>query len=679
MAKGKLPAEWEAMSHSARVRKAVEVGKKSRTDAKAERLLRDWRTGGFTQRLLATFACHGSRDSAALVVMTADPSRMIARIALSVLCDVGDDNSLLAALRAIAPKQAAKALFWLGRRRLRVVDHFVTERAEANDASAWPLVPLASPAVLDRFFADAAELGGEIFWRRLAVMHPARAATEIIARLNAATSPDGLLFWYARIVLAILSNSQPDTALTVVNALRRHMPLASIALHTLVGRRPIAIADLILSSTEAASVSFERVAHRLATARIIALFRRAAYYLGNPDRWLARLPAADREAIYRELAPVWTAVDGVVPVFILRRLPSALRAGEARRVLALPDLATRPLQQLPYAALLPWAEAREQVKLWLGHPEAENRAASLVALCEATRFQRTRLADLLELLTARKHEQDPVRLAFLGTLAVLPPGRWRAEHLPALAQVIRDALDAADLSSGSTVALGRLIFSLLPFHPEWTVKQLAELTRERGFPAWTGRLLTPEEVRRIAPPLTPIIRAWVGSKREYNIIALATNVDRRLPHWPELIEVLERLIRKATHSSTSAGAMALIAEHHRAVRERVIVAALKRDESWVLQPAVMNFLHSRRQDLLTPFLGQRSYSGLFKTGSARYVLPFAAGFYRWTDSQQEKFSKSLAALAKKQSHTKNVQVTWEVLGAIRRLALKQARFMRASP
>ena len=72
------------------------------------------------------------------------------------------------------------------------------------------------------------------------------------------------------------------------------------------------------------------------------------------------------------------------------------------------------------------ALVREQAKPWLAHPEAENRAGALVALCEAARFERARLPDLLELLAFRKHEQDPVRLAFLCALAALPPGRWGA-------------------------------------------------------------------------------------------------------------------------------------------------------------------------------------------------------------------------------------------------------------
>jgi hypothetical protein len=630
-------------------------------------MLREWRAGGFTQRLLAVFACHGSRDSTALAELAADASRKIARAAVAVLCDVGDDETLLAALRALPLRRVAVTLFWLHRKRQKVVDRFLTQVADAGEKAAWPLVPLGSAAILDRYFALAAECGGNVFWRRLAVLHPTRAAAEIVARINGATNPDGLLFQYARTVIAILTNSLPETALAVVTALRRHLPLSVIPVQALVVRRTFAVADLVLGSTDPAFVNFERVAHRLDAERIVALFRRAPYYLGNPDRWLARLPAETRISIYRELAPAWTAPDGVVAVHILSRLPASMRPDEARRVMSLPVLAARPLQLLAYAGLLPWDEAREKVKTWLGHPEAENRAAALVALSEATRFDRTRLVNLLELLTARKHEQDPVRLAFLSALALLPPSRWRTDHLPALAQVIQDALDAADLSVGSVAALGRFIFRLLPFHPEWAVERLAELTRERGFPGWTCRKLTPEEVRRIAPVLTPVIRTWLKREHVAWLIAIATTVGERLPLWPELGKVLERLLKRAKLAHLAATAMALIVKHLPAERERVVTTALDGDESWVLQPPVMNYLHTRRQDLLTPFLGQRAYSGRFSTGKVRHVLPFASGFHRWTDSQQTIFAKSVAELAKPPSRVKDTQVAWAVLYAVRRL------------
>jgi hypothetical protein len=667
MAKRGLPAEWESIPHSTRARKAVELGRQSRTDESAARLLRDWRSGGFTQRLLAAIACQGSRDSAALLALTADPSRTVARFALAMMCDVGDDDSLLAALRALPPRLATEALFRIRRPRPGVVDRFVAERAAEGDATAWPLVPLGSAAVLDRYFAVAAERGGDVFWRRLAVLHTTRAATEVVARLGAATNPDGLLFGYARTVIAVLSGRAPDAALTVVAALRRHVPLATMPLQSLVTPRPVAVADLVLGSVESVAANFQRVAHKLGVPRIVGLFRRGAGYLGDSGWWLARLPAGDREAVYRELAPAWTAPNGCVELTLVRRLPAPTRQGEARRVASLPALATRPFQRLPFVGLLPWDEARAESKAWLGHPEAVNRAAAIVALCEAARFDRTRLADLLELLAARKHEQDPVRLAFLCALATLPPGRWKAEHLPGLARVIRDALDAGDLSSESVTALGHLVFSLLPFYPEWTVERLAEVTRERGFPGWAGRVLTAEDVRRIAPALTPIAATWLDREHEGRIVALATTVGRRLPDWPELVGFLERLIRTG-RDHTAASAMALVAQHVPAERERVITAALAKDESWVLQPPVMNFLHTRRQDLLTPFLGQRSYSGRFSTGKVRHVLQLESGFLLWTDSQQETFAGSLAELAEAPSREKDAQVTWDVLSAVRRLS-----------
>ncbi|WP_165245528.1 hypothetical protein [Paludisphaera soli] len=666
MTNGGLPIEWESISHSARVRKAVEVGRRSRSDPSAARLLRDWSSGGFTQRLLATFACHGSRDPAVLLTMAADPSRTIARIAVSVLCDVGDDDSLLAALRDVPPRRAARALFRLRSSRPDVVDRLVTERATEGDVDAWPLVALGSSAVLERYFDFAAERGGVVFWRRLAVLHSSRAAAEILARLGATATTDGLRFSYARVVISILSDRAPDAALTVVEALRRHVPLASIPLQTLVVRRPVAVADLVISSSEPVAAHFQPSAHKLDAARIVGLFRRGAGHLGDPGRWLARLPAPDREAVYRELAPAWTAPDGLVAATVLRRLPAATRREEARRVAALPVLATRPLQRLPFVGLMPWDEARSEAKPWLAHPEAENRAAALVALCEAARFDRSRLAVLLELVTARRHEQDPVRSAFLGALSSLPPGRWADVHLTGIAQVIRDALDAGDLSPGSVASLGRLVRSLLPFHPAWAARQLAEVTRERGCPLWADGAPTAEEVRRIAPGLTPIADAWLNREDEGRVVALAASVGLRLPDWPDLVGFLERLVRTG-RDHTAAAAMALIARHVPAERERVVTESLANDESWALQSPVMNFLHARRQDLITPFLGQRSYSGRFSSGKVRHVLPLAAGFFRWTDAQQETFAGSLAELASPPSREKDAQVTWDVLFAVRRL------------
>ena len=471
MAEDELPTGWEALPHSARVRKAIELGRRSRSDAAAAQQLRDWAaSGGFTLRLLAAFAGHGSRDSAAILALTGDRSRIISRVALTVLCHIGDDDSLLKALRDLPPLRLGRTLFRLRRRRPAVVDRFIAERADAGDGAAWPLVPLGSAAVLDRHLDPAAERGGPTFWRRLATLHPARAAAEMTARLDRTANPDGLLFAAARTVIRVVARRDPDAAMGVVASLRRHVPLGTIPLDVLTHRRPAAVADLVLGSSEPAEVDFSRVGAKLDVAQLVRLFRRNAgrlrrseeWYAGLPrdhpktdwvEEWFARLPAADRAAVYGELAPAWTNDDGLIAASIIKRLPDPMRQAEARRVAARPVLATRPSVRLAYIGLLPWNEARAEVTPWLASPEAEHRSAALAALGEATRFDSSRLGDWLALLTARRYEQDPVRQGFLDALSTLPPGRWQAEHLPGLTQIIRDALDAGDLSMGSVAAL----------------------------------------------------------------------------------------------------------------------------------------------------------------------------------------------------------------------------------
>ena len=53
----------------------------------------------------------------------------------------------------------------------------------------------------------------------------------------------------------------------MVAALRRHVSLATIHLQTLVTRRPVTVADLVIGSGEPVAVHFQRVAHKLDAPR----------------------------------------------------------------------------------------------------------------------------------------------------------------------------------------------------------------------------------------------------------------------------------------------------------------------------------------------------------------------------------------------------------------------------
>ncbi|MGL6075294.1 MAG: HEAT repeat domain-containing protein [Fimbriiglobus sp.] len=668
MAKKSLGEQLEAMSHHGRVRTAVEWGRQSVSDPILAKELRSWEAGGFMLRLMAVYASHGHRDTATLVRLTADASRTIAGLAFHTLGYVGNDDALLEVLQTLPRRRASKVLFRLRKSRGPVVDRYLESLVTSGEASVWPLIPLGSHAVLDRHFTQAAELGGRTFWKRLAVLHPQRASLELQKRLKAAKKPDGQLFYAANLVIDLLCKRSPELALELVLALQPHVGLAKIDIYDLARRLPVEVADLLLKDRETAHVNFSFVVEKLGVKRIVAICRKHSAYLPNPSDWLPKLPTADREKVYRELGPSWTTAKGQVSQDIIACLPAKLRVREAERMLALPNLAAQPLQRLPYAGLLTWEGVQKGTENWLGHPEAEYRAASLEAYCRSTRYDGSQLGGLIELLKAREFEQDPVRLAFLTELGLLPPSRWQAEHLEGLAVLIRQALDAADLSYASVSSLGRLAVVLLPFHPEWAVEQLLLITRERGETGWNSCTLSLEAVKHIAPKLTPILKTWLKRENQDRILWIANSVGRHLKAWPALAAILEEILFKASAQYTASSAMTLLLKHLPRERDRIVTATLAKDESWILHSSVYSYVHARRQDLLTPFLGDRTYKGRFSTGRVYHILPFESGFFRWTDAQQVKFAKTLVAVSKKPKKKNDGQLTQDILSLLRRLA-----------
>ena len=211
---------------------------------------------------------------------------------------------------------------------------------------------------------------------------------------------------------------------------------------------------------------FDTLAHRIEPTLLRQLIERQLIW--PAVRWMTKLSPAQRSEAYRLGQRGWLDREGSIDRALVALLPGNLREEEGRRHLALPALATRPAQRLPYASFLPWEESRALLLPFLQNPDPDLRVVAVAALIETTRYQRRALAELLEIVRARKNEQDPVRLAMLRGLAALPPGRWQAEHLADLGQILRDALNAADLSQQTASSAERLIVQLLPWHPDWT-------------------------------------------------------------------------------------------------------------------------------------------------------------------------------------------------------------------
>ena len=667
-----LLRELEPLDHGGRMRRMVALGRASRGDRTLSATLDALARGGTYERMLALQSCAGSGDGARAALAMADPSGLIRRRAASLVARYADDAHALEALRAARREDRLALLRRLARRGRRApVDGLIDELAALDDERLPGLLPFGTAAGIAGHLAKARGRGGPGFWGRLARHHPDLAADTLLARARSATVVDARLLREANAALIFLGASRPDMALALVVALARFAPLELLELRALIRTRPVGVADLVLASDDEKPPDLGPVVHRIDDARLLSLLERRPFGLADRQRSFRRLDPARRAALFEARGASWRFdSDESVPVAIVALLPRGPREREARRNLALPALATRPVERFPYAGLLPWDEARRALDPWIGHPEGDLRGQALAALASSVRYQRGRLGDLLAMAEARRHERDPVRLALLSALAQLPPSAFLPEHLAALGRVIRAALDAADLSHATAAAAESLAVRLLPRHPDWGVEWLVALVRERGHVS-RGDLegvLTDGDVRRIAPALAPVLASWQGREREGPLLILAQALGKRLPAFGALADILGTIAHKSPAMWFSSQALGLIGRHDRPRFANLVPALLEADPSWATQPQVYLHLHRRRQDMLTPFLGQKAYWGRFSTGNTRFVLPLAGGFFRWTASQQATFSATLEEVTRGDDPMRDTPAVIQALGQLAALS-----------
>jgi hypothetical protein len=661
-----LLKKLDPLTHAARMKYMAEVGQKARRDPRLGDTVRILEKGGFYERLLALQSCFGSGDGSHAMRALNDPSRTIQGRALKLIALFANDKQVKEALLgARADLRLTLVAHLRKRRRFPPLDAFFEELARGNPGPMGKLLPYASAPAVARHFDRGRQAGGLAFWRRLARFHPDLAVKKLRA-LASRESPDAQVISEANAVVAALAGRRPDQALKLVNHLTSHVTLGQLSLDVLGLRRPAEVVDLLLASNDQVAVNLGQSAHRLDAPRLQSMLERRPGNLGPPEVWFRRLPPALRARVFPVAAQAWRDADGCIAPLLLRYLPRRLRDQEARRHITLPVLATRPAMRLGYAALSPWQEAMRLAEPFLNNPEAELRSAALQALTGAVRFERSQAAELVNLLQTRRHEQDPVRCAMLAGLAELPPGLWRTEHLDGLGQIIRDALGAADLSYASAAHAESLVLALLPFHPQWSAAWLVTLVRERG-QINLGNLeqrVTDADVRRIAPALAPVLKAWQSREREYQLVNLAQSLGRRVQVFDRLVEILARLLQETRDQWLAASLLSVMERHQRPRLAALVPELIRQDPSWITQAGVLKFIHRHRQDLITPFLGQRPYRGRFSTGKTRHVLPLRSGFFRWTPAQQTVFAQTLEELTHARDKMRDLPAILHAIGQL---------------
>lgn len=666
MALADLLCSLESLTHRDRVRQMVELGR-SRQDPAAANLLQQLAQGNFYERYLALHACYGSQNIALIIQKLNDSSRQLRTHALRLLVLFGDDAQVFSTLESLPVKQCGRLLSRLRKRHRQTVINRYLDRVAATDADR--LIQILSCGSAS-FVADHLHLllekSNATDWIRLARRHPNLVAQTLEQHAEAATELNPRLIYYVNAVLPQLAEACSEQAVRLCQALLKTTSIAQLHLQPLVSRSSNEVADLVIQSDDRGSCDFNGVIKKLDFARLQTLIERG--YLRYPQVWLDKLAPQIRAQLYDAYGDHWRNLNGVLSPAIVQTLPRAQRVQEAQLHLNLPLLQTRTSERLPYAAFLPWDEASSLLQPFIQNPDPDLRAIALRVLVETVRFNRDRASELLQKVVARRNEQDPIRGTILAAMADLPPGLWQLEHLSDLTQIIRDTLNAADLSQTTGSAAERFVIGVLPFHLLWAAEQLALLVITRGELSFNhlGDRLSDSQVRQIAPQLLPVFRDWEDRDRAEYLVAAAVCFGRRLKVFDHLVEILERIAQ--SDSWVSSGALQVLADYHPSRLQTLIPELISQDSSWIVNWVVQSYLHRYRQDLLTPFLELRVYCGQFTTRNTPFVLGVRDGFHRWTLTQQQIFSEALIAITQNwQYHTALCQAMRQ-LGALQTIA-----------
>jgi len=742
--------------HDERVRTMVALGELSRQDAKAKRLLAElWQDQPFVRRLVLK-SCLGSRDGAQVLAGLSDPSRLVRGLAKKLVALCCSDAEATVALKQAFVARCHLPMAQQLRRHGRTapIDALCDQLAEGSQG-AWltELVPLCSDAGLVRHLPRALRQPSTAFFARLVLSHPGRFAEAACVELGKGPLTGHWKIEVPRSLLTLAVRT-PDAALTLADALLRHgEALPPAMLRPLCERRPGELADLCQRhQLRLPAGLYEHRTKRLSAAQLSYLVAENRLALGSPQVWFRKLGEAEKAAVVqafatsklrepswgarllRELPSIpgelaaqreriyqaWSAAcqngDGVIDRSVVQLLPNDLAEREARRhLLQVTALATRPEQRILYASLLPWAEAQPHLVAYLGHPEGELRGHALSALLGVAGrlpVQPAWVDEALRSCSGKKFEQDPVRQRMFQALASWPRAVWERRHLPVVAQLVRDGLDAADLSPATAKAAERLVIRLFFLDGEWGAKWLGTLLKERGtiYAPGLGDQLSDDEVQKLSRPLLQVAESWSARERESQLWTLTESLGRRISLVAGLPELLEKVMARTASAAVSCGILLLFYQHqrprfdrcvadivkhwvdkswdaqlallirtldhipaqveasietallrtvyphqaelllsavrhgHAAMLERLIPRALKRDRSFLCVPMVWQYLHKRRQDLLTPYLAGEVVSGRFATGKTRWVLPFHDGFFRWNIEQQLLFTATLRGL-----------------------------------
>ncbi|KAI9790872.1 MAG: hypothetical protein M1835_000674 [Candelina submexicana] len=647
-----LLEECEQLDHNGRMQRMIQLGQTSINNASDKAIIQGLLEGSLYEQILGLQTCHGSRNVQPALQALSSTSQILRTRALPFILMLGTDEEALEALKLCPLHLQAVFLHRLRKQqRVSVIDAFLLQLGSSKtDKDLFQFVlPYASEKLVKKHLVKAPKQISYKVWRKLIQYHPRIACVAIHEWAERTKSYDAAFERVADELLGQngLPESLWDTVYDVARLMVKSHPSKKVSLGTLYKRPSQAFDQLAFDAYEQGPFSLDwKVANKLPTKVLLRLFNLYPSILTQKN--FERLRPEKRSAIYSVIPQGWRNDDGVLREDTIGALPSEDRVYEAQKHIKLPIYELKPFLRIPYVAFLPWEEAMPMQNAFIRSNDAEIRGLALKVQIKAAQYQHSHYGDALQLVVPRKFEQDPVRCQMLQGLARLSPTHWKEEHLPGLTGVVRDALDASDLSYASEKALNNLVVPLLSVHPTWAAPQLASILREREqIPRElhiSGKTPIKETMRLLAEALLPTLKYWQARGKDTELLCLARALEFHIRHFPDLLNILEQILERSPGQSGAEITLRLFTKHDPRRLDLLVPRLLKKDPSYVVFEAVYRQIHCRQQNLITPYLDSNAPEGCFVNGRRARLHWILNGYYRWTLKQQERLGKTLTAM-----------------------------------
>jgi hypothetical protein len=565
------------------------------------------------------------------------------------------DPAVLVDVLPDLPMDVRRVLFRRIRsKQMTTVAELLIETVQDTDEAAR-LLPLCGRATVERLLPT---LEHAVNQAALAKRHPDLTLDRAFAELAQLESRDD---WWQRHGYAIdqVVGHDPARVLDLVdefgptNWLPFSARSAAVLARTDAGRFLRQLTDRTYNLSSSAYLAFTRAN----PPELVWLGRRELVHV------LRVLPPSRRSDFFDQINADKDMTRVEIPEAVLRLLPRARRAQEARRLRAIAQETGDESKIRRLTAFLPFDEARAELVKVTHSGEATERAEGYPLLIDCA-AKDLRLAELLPWLADRlKREQDPVRTAAIQALTAAHPRAF--DESTELTQIAADAFDARDYSAGTGYALGVLCVKLLVHNGSpVALGILADLWTRTGWSSLSGlgRQLRHGQEHEVFRVLEPMVSAAADRAEFGPVLTLVRAFDRRAWEMPRLLELLWSVVSFGL-AWQSRDAINLLLEDPHTRNERV-QRIVDLEPSAVFVPSVLAVIDSARTDLLELVLGHQVPAGRFAPSGVRQVPLYLRGSRRWLPEQRTRYAKLVMRLADSGQQSRDTQAS-----AVRTLGL----------